>query len=197
MLFKFVLHNTFYFRGSFNFYYGQRRDGFFLSFFLRWFLNASVIIGVLGHWELCSRQSANHLCALSHIILRISLRGMCFKCPHSLYRLGKPMLRDVEPCSASPCSECWGRNSRSCSFHNRACALSHVDKMPSQPGCHLQIFFFILSAVFSTFWVEECFHNSGGGFLCFSCISVDSVSPYVRRVSSPGSPFLSTSWLMA
>lgn len=149
----------------------------FFFFFLRWFLDASVIIGVLGYWELCSRHSANYLHALPHIILRISLRGMCFECPHSLYRLGKPMLRDVEPCSASPSSECWGRNSGSCSFHGRACALSHVDTMPSQPGRHLQIFFFILSAVFSAFWVEECFHNSGGRFLCFSSINVDSVSP--------------------
>ena len=124
---------------------------FFFFFFLRWFLNASVVIGVLGHWELCSRHSANRLHALSHIILRISLKGMCFECPHSLYRLGKLMLRDVEPCSASPCSECWGRNSGSCSFHNRACALSHVDKMPSQPGRHLQIFFFILSAIVLNF----------------------------------------------
>ena len=163
----------------------------------RWFLNASVIIGVLRYWELCPRHSANnHLLALPHIILRTSLRGLCFQCPHSLDRLGKQMLRDVEPCSASPSSECWGWNSGSCSFHSRACALNHVDTMPSQPGCHLQIFFLTLSAVFSAFWVEECFHNPGGRFLCFSSINVDSVCPYIRRASSSGSPLLSTSQLI-
>ena len=139
---------------------------FFLFFFLRWFLNASVVKEVLGHWELCSRHSANRLHALSHIILRISLRAMCFECPHSLYRLGQLMLRDVEPCSASPCSECWGRNSGSCSFHNRACALSHVDKMPSQPGRHLQIFFFECRCS-QLFGLKNVFTTLVGGFCVF------------------------------
>lgn len=45
----------------------------------------------------------------------------------------------------------------------------------------------------SQLFAEECFHNSGWRFLCFSSINVDSVCPYIRRPVLLGPLFLSTS----
>lgn len=95
-------------------------------------------------------------------------------CPHSLYRVGKQVLREVELCPASHGRECWGQDVGSFSFTAVSMLLAMLIGCLLDSDSFPDLFVFILSDTFSAFCVER-FHRSGGSFWWCSAMNVDSV----------------------